>query len=313
VGGSEEVLVTVVDAPDGRDLSVVCCGAPSGMPIFLMHGTPGSRNGPRPRAGVLYRLGIRLICYDRPGYGGSAPHPGRSVADAARDVEAIADFLGIKRFGVVGRSGGGPHALACAALLADRVQCAAVLVGLAPWDAVDLNWYSGMTQMNVEQYDVAGTDPEATRARLAQRAELVRKDPESLLRLLHPQLTGPDLRVVNDVAIREQLTGTYAEAVRIRGDGWIDDVLALRSQWQFDPSEIKVPVMLWHGKDDVFSPVDHTYWLAERIDRAEISVQSGAAHFGAVEVLPRVLAWTKDNARSEGVQVQSSHYPVFSG
>jgi pimeloyl-ACP methyl ester carboxylesterase len=305
--------VTEVDTPDKRAISVECCGAPSGMPVFLMHGTPGSRSGPRPRASVLYRLGIRLICYDRPGYGGSDPLPGRSVADAAGDVEAIADSLGIKRFGVVGRSGGGPHALACAALLGDRVQCAAVLVGLAPWDAVDLNWYSGMTQLNVEEYDVAGSDPAATRARLAERADLVRKDPESLLRLLHPQLARPDLRVVNDIAIRQQLTGTYAEAVRVCEDGWIDDVLALRSQWQFDPSEIKVPVMLWHGKDDGFSPVEHSYWLAGQIDGAEIMVQSGAAHFGAVEVLPRVLAWMKDNARSEGMQVQSAHYPVFSG
>lgn len=305
--------MTEVETPDKRTLSVECCGAPSGMPVFLMHGTPGSRSGPRPRPSVLYRLGIRLICYDRPGYGGSDPFPGRSVADAAGDAATIADFLGIKRFGVVGRSGGGPHALACAALLGDRVQCAAVLVGLAPWDAVDLNWNAGMTQLNVEEYDIAGRDPAATRARLAERAELVRKDPESLLKLLYPQLSRPDLRVVDDVAIRQQLTCTYAEAVRTRGDGWIDDVLALSSQWQFEPSEIKVPVMLWHGEDDGFSPVEHSYWLAGRIDGAEIRVQSGAAHFGAVEALPGVLAWMKDNARSEGMQVQSTHEPVFSG
>jgi len=303
--------VTEVPTPDGRALKVECCGAPSGMPVFLMHGTPGSRSGPKPRASVLYRLGIRLISYDRPGYGGSDPLPGRSVADAAADVEVIANFLGINRFGVAGRSGGGPHALACAALLGQRVQCAAVLVGLAPWDAEDLNWFSGMTRLNVEEYDTAGTDPAATRARLAERAELVRKDPESLLRLL--QLTGPDLRIVNDVVIRRQLTCTYAEAVRTCGDGWIDDVLALRSQWRFDLSKIKVPVILWHGKDDVFSPVEHSYWLADRIHGAEISVQPGAAHFGAVEVLPRVLAWMKDNARSEGMQVQGTHDPVFSG
>src|ERR1039457_6640174 len=99
-----------------RKLSVETLGAPEGKPVFLLHGTPGSRYGPRPRGIILYRLGIRLITYDRPGYSGSDRNRGRSVADAADDVAAIADALGIDRFSVVGRSGGGPHALACAAL-----------------------------------------------------------------------------------------------------------------------------------------------------------------------------------------------------
>ncbi|GAB3901332.1 hypothetical protein GCM10027612_64540 [Microbispora bryophytorum subsp. camponoti] len=103
-----------------------------GRPVFLLHGTPGSRIGPLPREGLLYRLGVRLITYDRPGYGGSDRHEGRSVGDVAADVAAIADHLGLDRFAVVGRSGGGPHALACAALIPHRVTRAAVLVGLAP-------------------------------------------------------------------------------------------------------------------------------------------------------------------------------------
>jgi pimeloyl-ACP methyl ester carboxylesterase len=282
------------------------------MPVFLMHGTPGSRSGPRPRASVLYRLGIRLICYDRPGYGGSDPRQGRSVADAAQDVKAVADALGVERFGVVGRSGGGPHALACAAVLGDRVLSAAVLVGLAPSDADKLDWYEGMTPFNVSEYCPADTDPVAARARLAEQVEQVRDDPESLLRVLYPELTGADRRVVNDVAIRRQLTDTYAEAVRACGDGWIDDVLALRSPWQFDLAQIKVPVLLWHGEDDAFSPVQHTYWLAKHIDGAAVKVQSGAAHFGAVEILPRVLAWMKDNCRSEGMQFQRTRHALLS-
>ena len=99
-----------------RLLTIDVSGAPDGAPVFLLHGTPGSRNGPKPRSSVLYRLGVRLICYDRPGYGGSSRVPDRRVADAARDVEMIADKLKLGRFAVVGRSGGGPHALACSAL-----------------------------------------------------------------------------------------------------------------------------------------------------------------------------------------------------
>src|SRR5262249_53418979 len=115
-----------------KQLAVEVCGAPDGLSVFLMHGTPGSRSGPRPRSSLLYRLGIRLISYDRPGYGGSSRVPGRCVADAADDVRAIADALRLDRFAVIGRSGGGPHALACAARLDDRVIATAALVSIAP-------------------------------------------------------------------------------------------------------------------------------------------------------------------------------------
>ncbi len=115
--------------PDGRHLSTQTYGDPDGKPVFLLHGTPGSRLGPHPRGTVLHRLGVRLIAFDRPGYGDSDRFQGRRVADAATDVLAIADAFGLDKFAVVGRSGGGPHALACAALLPDRLTKVAVLVG----------------------------------------------------------------------------------------------------------------------------------------------------------------------------------------
>jgi pimeloyl-ACP methyl ester carboxylesterase len=94
----------LIHAEDGRALAVEHYGNPHGRPAFLLHGTPGSRLGPAPRGSVLYRLGIRLITYDRPGYGASHRLPRRSVAHVAADVSAIADALGIGRFAVVGRS-----------------------------------------------------------------------------------------------------------------------------------------------------------------------------------------------------------------
>jgi pimeloyl-ACP methyl ester carboxylesterase len=280
-----------VKTADGRLLAVSTYGALDGHPVFLMHGTPGSRNGPRPRGIVLYRLGVRLICYDRPGYGGSDRHHGRSVADAAADVAAIADDLGIERFAVVGRSGGGPHALACAATLPERVTRASVLVGLAPANASGLDWYDGMTESNVKEYTTADDDPGALQAELTMRADWARRDPESLVQWISKELTEPDLRVVGDFAIRRLLADTYAEALRPGAAGWIDDALALRSDWGFDLAAISVPVWLWHGADDTFSPVSHTLWLAARIAGAQVEVQRDAAHFGAVEVLPRILAW----------------------
>lgn len=124
-----------VRTADGRRLRIEISGDPRGRPVFLLHGMPGSRVGPRPRSLFLYQRGARLISYDRPGYGGSDRRPGRRVADVAEDVAHVADSLGLDRFAVVGRSGGAPHALACAALLPGRVTRAAAMVGLAPRDA----------------------------------------------------------------------------------------------------------------------------------------------------------------------------------
>jgi pimeloyl-ACP methyl ester carboxylesterase len=297
-------MTQVIQVSSGhrRPLAFDEWGAPHGYPVFLLHGTPGSRNGPRPRASVLYRLGIRLVCYDRPGYGKSGLNRGRSVADAALDVLAIADELNLDSFSVVGRSGGGPHALACAASekLKDRVRSAAVLVPLAPADAEGLAWYDGMSGSNVEEYTAASNPAYINTIAndLVERARCIREDPEFLLRFLDPALTEPDRRVVEDVGIRRLLTDTYTEALRSGALGWIDDVLAFRKPWGFSLSAISIPTLLWHGQDDVFSPAAHTRWMAGQIpaEYCTVELQPGAAHFDAVEVLPRVLAWLKSAA-----------------
>ncbi|MEV2240650.1 alpha/beta hydrolase [Micromonospora sp. NPDC049891] len=275
----------------GRRLTVEITGKPDGVPIFLLHGTPGSRSGPKPRSGVLYRYGIRLISYDRPGYGGSTPRPGRTVADAAEDIAAIAEDLDIYRFSVVGRSGGGPHALACAALLPHAVTRTAVLVGFARPDVADLEWFSGMAASNVRDFAAASDDRHRLMERLRAQAARTRRDPESLLTQLETDMTWPDRRVVRDLAIRRLIAQAYREALRSGPQGWIDDVLALRRDWGFNLSAITAPVRLWHGEQDNFAPVSHTMWLARQIHTAEVQVQPGAAHFGAVEILPEMLEW----------------------
>jgi pimeloyl-ACP methyl ester carboxylesterase len=284
-------VTTFVRAADGRRLAVKVSGNPSGWPVVLLHGTPGSRLGPFPRSKVLYSLGVRLITFDRPGYGRSDRLVSRSVADVAADVAAIADALGLGRFSVLGRSGGGPHALACAALLADRIVRTGVLVSLAPWAAEGLDWFHGMADSNIDEYTVAATSPELLTARLVLAAAKIKADPASHVDLLDRELPESDRRVVSDVGIRALLANNFAEALRNSADGWIDDALAFCSPWGFDPSSIDIPVLLWHGEDDVFSPVAHARWLAERIPGANMVVHPGAAHFGALPVVPDVLAW----------------------
>ncbi|WP_188275190.1 alpha/beta fold hydrolase [Streptomyces sp. CBMA152] len=280
-----------VRAADGRHLMVERFGDPRGRPVFLLHGTPGSRLGPAPRGMVLYQRRMQLIAYDRPGYGGSDRLEGRSVADVVQDVRTIADSYGLERFAVVGRSGGAPHALACAALLPERVTRTAALVTLAPRDAPGLDWFEGMTAYNVEEYTTASVDPEEFAARLIPRSDEIRRNPIQLLDELRRDLTHADRMVVKDAGVRSMLLRNYQEALRTSAYGWIDDALALSSPWGFDPADITGEVLLWHGVKDVFSPVGHSRWLAERIPGATAVLEPTAAHFDALHALPDILTW----------------------
>jgi pimeloyl-ACP methyl ester carboxylesterase len=278
-------------AGDGRHLMVERLGDPQGTPVFLLHGTPGSRLGPAPRGMVLYQRRTQLIAYDRPGYGGSDRLPGRSVGDVAADVRAIADEMGLERFAVVGRSGGAPHALACAALMPDRVTRTAALVTLAPRDADGLDWFEGMAASNVLAYTSAVDDPAGLTESFTLRSAEIRQDPIRLLNDLRRELTDSDRMVVADAGVRSMLLRNYQEALRTSAWGWIDDALAFCGPWGFDPADITGPVMLWHGEKDVFSPVGHSRWLAERIPGATAVLEPTAAHFDALHALPRILNW----------------------
>ncbi|MFC9324804.1 alpha/beta fold hydrolase [Kitasatospora sp. NPDC057015] len=281
----------VVKTADGRTLAVETLGDPRGRPVFLLHGTPGSRSGPAPRSTVLYRLGVRLIAFDRPGYGDSDRLPGRRVSAAAVDVRTIADEFGLAEFAVLGRSGGAPHALACAALLPDRVSRVAALVSLAPRDAAGLDWYAGMTPSNVHAYREAERGHHRIVDSMQFRSRQIKDDPVRLLKGLAPELPATDRTVVGDAGIRHMLQSTYREAFRHNADGWIDDVLAFTADWGFKVEDVAVPAWLWHGADDQFSPVEHSRWLADRIPGASLFLEPGAAHFGAFRVMTAALKW----------------------
>ena len=203
----------------------------------------------------------------------------------------------MEKFAVVGRSGGGPHALAGAAPPPERLTKAAVLVGLAPRGADGLDWYDGMAQSNILEHTAAANGYEGLAALTEAAADAVRADPASLLASLQADTPDPDRRVVADRGIRSMLLETYAEALRTSAYGWIDDALAFYSPWGFDPATVTVPVLLWHGASDNLSPVSHARWLADRIPSAAVVVQAGAAHFGALDVLPDILRWLSAGRR----------------
>jgi pimeloyl-ACP methyl ester carboxylesterase len=310
VGGQQDLREFV---PSGsRKLRVELTGDPAGMPVFLMHGTPGSRSGPKPRGIVLHRMGIHLITYDRPGYGESTRHKGRTVADAAEDVAAIADEFGFPAFAVAGRSGGAPHALACAALLPGRVTRAAVLVSSAPPDSAPLDWYEGMHEVNAElrDQDISSQQFEDD---LRRRVDRIQEDPEELVRHLDDALIAEDRRVVEDRALRRLILENYAEAFRQGADGWIDDTIALRRPWGFSLRTVGTEVRLWHGAGDRFAPLSHTRWLARQLPHAHLEEDFRAGHFAAMEVLPEMLAWLAEAAPARRVPVNTGSGRGFAG
>ena len=264
-----------VQTADGRVLAVEEAGDPAGRPVLVQGGTPGSRLLYGPHARDAAERGLRLIGYDRPGYGGSSPRPGRTVANCVDDVRAICADLGIDRLAMWGASGGGPHVLACAALLPDLVVAAATLASLAPFDADGLDYFDGMAPENVEDVVLYLSDEPAARAKTDRdRAEILAEEPGDLADAIDsaadasPNGFGPVLPAVDIAAMEGGLGDFFATAMRdglaAGSEGWWEDNCLLRP-WGFDVADITVPVLLLHGRQDIFVPFGHGQWLATHI------------------------------------------------
>jgi len=263
---------------NGRTLAVLEAGDESGRAVVAIHGTPGSGLPWRGLVEDAEARGIRLLAYDRPGYGGSDPHPGRTVADAAGDVGAIADALGIDRFAVEGGSGGGPHTLACAALLPERVVAAASLAGVAPYPAEGLDWLDGMGQDNLDEFAATIAGRETLERYLRKQADaLLGAEPDAIADTLRSLLSPPDAAVLTG-EFAEYLAESTRRAISERLDGWIDDDFVFVNPWGFELDEIRVPVRLLHGAQDRFVPIAHGEWLAERIPGVDAHLAAEDGH-----------------------------------
>ena len=226
-------------APDGRRIAYTERGDLSGPPAFIHHGTPGTRIGGNPDDDAY--AGMRAICHDRPGYGQSDRLHGRDVAAVAGDVRVLADALGIDHFGVIGVSGGGPHALACAALLPERVTRVGVLVGAAPSDDPEFDFVAGMAELNVREFSASQESDEAYAKVLAPMVELARTKPDALVELIERELPEADRAVLAQERWRSMLIGSMVEAVRQGDAGWLDDGRAFTSPWGFPLSWSPIP------------------------------------------------------------------------
>jgi pimeloyl-ACP methyl ester carboxylesterase len=245
--------------------------------VFWHHGTPNVGAPPAPLFELADRLDIRWVAHDRPGYGGSTPVPDRDVASAADDVAAIADALGIGRFGVMGHSGGGPHALACATRMPDRVLAAVSVSGMAPFDAPGLDWFAGMAPAGVASLQAARAGRAAK-----ERHEATAADRDPGFTTADAAALAGDWAWVLDV-VRPALAAGPAAL--------IDDDLAYVRPWGADPTTIVVPVLLVHGAHDAVVPSSHGEWLAAHVDGAEWRLDPADGHVSVLRHAPAALEW----------------------
>jgi pimeloyl-ACP methyl ester carboxylesterase len=285
-----------VQTPDGRTLAIEEAGDPKGRPVLVHMGTPNSRHFYPPHTIDAAVRGLRLIGYDRPGYGGSTAQPGRSVADCAADVRAICAELGIDRLAMWGISGGGPHVLACAALLPDLVVAAASLASPAPLEAEGLDWFDGMGELNAEDFRLLQRDRGAARAKLeADRKEILSASAAEVAEGLKSLVSPADAAVLRD-ALLDHLVYCDHEGLAPGSQGWWDDAVAHSSPWGFALSDISVPVLLMHGQQDRFVPFGHGQWLAERIPGVQARLLDHDGHLTLMaNRIPEVHGWLKEH------------------
>jgi pimeloyl-ACP methyl ester carboxylesterase len=279
------VTETDLELGDGRTLHAYDTGADVAdepLAVFWHHGSPNIGAPPEPLFAAADRLGIRWVSYDRPGYGGSTPRPDRNVASAADDASAVADALGIDRFAVMGHSGGGSHALACAALLSERVLGVVSVSGMAPFGAEGLDWFEGFGPAGVAELRAAAA------GRAALEKHLAETDDE-------PEFTSED-----EAALAGEWSW-FIDVVRpaIAGGmgGFIDDDLAGVGEWGFDLADIVAPALFVHGVRDRVVPASHGEWLARHCPSAELRLYPEDGHISVLNSgAAAAMGWLREHA-----------------
>jgi pimeloyl-ACP methyl ester carboxylesterase len=282
--------MAMIPTPDGRLLDVAVSGPDGGTPLIFHHGTPGAVPPVRSIERAAHRRGLRLVTFSRPGYGASTRLPGRAVVDVAADVEVLLEHLDAPRCLVGGWSGGGPHALATAARLADRVAAVLSIAGVAPCGLPELDFMAGMGELNIIEFGLALEGEPALRPHLEKEADELRgADAAGLLAGMATVLSEVD-RAVLTHELAEDIAAGFSEGLRPGVDGWIDDDLAFSRPWGFSLDEITVPAFVWQGSEDLMVPFAHGEWLAAHVPGAVAHLEQGEGHLSvSVGAIDRML------------------------
>jgi pimeloyl-ACP methyl ester carboxylesterase len=287
-----KIRTSVVKTPDGRDLLVESAGDPMGRTLLFFNGTPTSRKLFPEMVAEANARGAHLICYNRPGYGGSTPKPGRTVADSVNDVIAVTNYFGIERMAVWGISGGGPHTIAAATLLPDLVCAAATFASLAPFASSNFDYFKGMPEKKQKERTLYFSDPVEFQRHLHRSREDIMNSTEEILdRKL--RVMPPKARVSK--AFYAFSYETMRVAVQEGIEGYWEDYQAFFSEWDFDFLANTTPIQIWHGRRDLDVPYQHSEWLARAIPKSELHLTEDDGHFSILENhRVEVMEWLLD-------------------
>ena len=267
-----------IERADGRVVELVTSGAVGDTTLVLHNGTPTAALLFPPLVESAARHGLSVVMFSRPGYAGSTPQPGRSVADVTDDTAAVLDAVGADSFVTIGWSGGGPHALACAALLPERCQAAVTLAGVAPYGADGLDWLAGMSEENVQEFSAALAGEEALTGFLEVQAAVLRNVAASDV----ADALGGLVSAVDKAALTGEfaayMAAVFRRAVSTGVAGWRDDDLAFGRDWGFELASIARPVAVWQGAQDRMVPFAHGKWLAEHVPGATAHLYPDEGH-----------------------------------
>jgi pimeloyl-ACP methyl ester carboxylesterase len=292
----------IVRAAGERQLEALASGPTGGLTLVLHNGTPAGLMATPGIAAAAAERGLRLVMYARPGYESSTPVPGRRVGDATADLAVVLDALGTAEFVTVGWSGGGPHALACAALLPGRCLAAATMAGVAPYQAEGLDWSQGMGSENVAEFQAALAGPEELTKFLEPAArEMASLTGADVVAGLGDLVSAADKAAVTG-EFADYLAASFRAAVAGGVAGWRDDDLAFVTDWDFTMADVGAgaPVAVWQGDQDMMVPWSHGRWLATQIPGARAHLLPGEGHLTLVHTFGAILDDLLDLAGHQG-------------
>jgi pimeloyl-ACP methyl ester carboxylesterase len=266
-----------IHLPDGRVLGFAQYGAPDGVPLFFFHGLGASRLSRHPDEQIARTLGVRVITIDRPGIGLSAPHPGRTLLDWPADVRALANALQFERFAVLGWSGGGPYALACAYAMPERLLAVGLVSGSAPLVGPESTSYL------TRQWRLAGrlarTLPWFVRLFAWQQERQIRRLPERFVQSIIERYPHCDREVLSGPYMHQMMMDTTLEHYRQGYRGLSDDMLVLARPWGFRLEDITIPVWLWHGEEDTILELPIGHYLKRALPQCQAAFYPREGHF----------------------------------
>ena len=281
-------VVRTIEAGQGRQLEVLTAGPADGVPLVFHNGTPSGLVAFAPMVATAADRGLRTVMYGRPGYGASTAQRGRRVADAAADVATVLDDLGAGEFVTAGWSGGGPHALATAVLLAGRCRAAATIAGVAPYEADGLDWLAGMGEENIEEFAATVKGEAALTEFLHEQAAQLRGVTADQVAASLGDLVGDADKAVITGEFASYLAAAFTAALSSGIEGWRDDDFAFASDWGF-PLGAPVPVAIWQGDQDRMVPFAHGQWLAGHVPGATAHLIPGAGHLSLIDQFEMIV------------------------